>query len=166
MRPESMGVTSGPRQNQGVLPKARRWRRRRQLRNPHVAGHPLAIASGITPQNVGDYMAQGDAFLVATGVNYPDDFYNLDPRRLRQLLGKIRQFGARGCDDEETACEKSGDEDWYLRHMAPNVKDSKMAGNGDGDDSADAKSIPNIWIGQKHRMKASSCWWRGQACCA
>ena len=92
-----------------------------------VADRPLAIASGITPQNVGDYMAQGDAFLVATGVNYPDDFYNLDPRRLRQLLGKIRQFGARGCDDEETACEKSGDEDWYLRHMAPNVKDSKMA---------------------------------------
>ena len=92
-----------------------------------VADRPLAIASGITPENVGDYLEHADAFLVATGINYPDDFYNLDPRRLRQLLRKSRQFAARGYHNEETALEKSGDDDWYIRCMAPNVKDPKMA---------------------------------------
>ena len=60
-----------------------------------VGDSPLAIASGISPENVSDYMEHADAFLVATGVNVPGDFYNLDPRRLRQLLEQTRRFAAR-----------------------------------------------------------------------
>ena len=92
-----------------------------------AAEHPLAIASGITPENVGDYMAHADAFLVATGINYPEDFYNLDPHRLRQLLKKTRRFAVQGNHKQENALEKVEEYPWYLRHMAPNVKDPKMA---------------------------------------
>ena len=86
---------------------------------------PLAIASGISPENVSDYMEHADAFLVATGVNVPGDFYNLDPRRLRRLLEQTRRFAARagGAD----GIGGGTDPDWYLKHMAPNVKDPKMA---------------------------------------
>jgi len=92
-----------------------------------VAERPLAIASGITPENAGDYMAHADAFLVATGINFPEDFYNLDPRRLRQLLRKTRGFAAQGNNNEENTLEEIENDPWYLKHMAPNVKDPKMA---------------------------------------
>jgi|TARA_B100000315_G_scaffold138469_1_gene127478 adenine phosphoribosyltransferase len=85
----------------------------------------LAIASGISPDNAGEYMAHADAFLVATGINYAGDFYNLDPRRLRRLLQKTRQFAAGLSESVET--DSVPDRDWYLRYMAPNVKDPKMA---------------------------------------
>ena len=47
---------------------------------------PLALASGITPENVADYIPYVDAVLVATGINKPDDFYNMDAGRLAQLM--------------------------------------------------------------------------------
>jgi predicted TIM-barrel enzyme len=51
--------------------------------------HPLAIASGITPENVAAYAPLVDMILVATGINFKDDFYNIDPARLTALLAAI-----------------------------------------------------------------------------
>ena len=56
---------------------------------------PLAIASGITPDNALDYAADVDAFLVATGVSDAGEFHNLSRPRLEQLLSVTRQFGAK-----------------------------------------------------------------------
>ena len=58
-----------------------------------VGDHPLALASGITPENICDYMPWVDAVLVATGINKGEDFYNIDPHRLSQLLDNINNFG-------------------------------------------------------------------------
>lgn len=55
---------------------------------------PLALASGITPENARDY-ADVDAFMVATGINVAGDFYNIDPDRLSTLLRITRDLGAR-----------------------------------------------------------------------
>lgn len=58
-------------------------------------GHaPLAIASGVTPDNAAAYAADVDCFLVATGINHPGDFYNIDPARLSALLDLTRAYGA------------------------------------------------------------------------
>ena len=92
-----------------------------------VKNHALAIASGITPENVGDYMDVADAFLVATGINYLGDFYNLDPHRLRRLLERTRHYAARRRIDQQDAPARRENADWYLKHMAPNIKDPKMA---------------------------------------
>ena len=51
---------------------------------------PLAIASGITPENVGDYLPHADAFLVATGISR--SFSELDPPRVRSLIERVRSF--------------------------------------------------------------------------
>ena len=59
-----------------------------------IGDTPLALASGITPENVAQYAADVDCFMVATGVNLPGDFYNLDPLRLRALLNLTRNYGA------------------------------------------------------------------------
>jgi uncharacterized protein len=50
---------------------------------------PLALASGITPENAGHFAADVDCFLVATGINHPGDFYNIDPARLAALLQAV-----------------------------------------------------------------------------
>lgn len=55
---------------------------------------PLAIASGVTPDNAAQYAADVDCFLVATGINRPGDFYNIDPARLAALLDLTRAYGA------------------------------------------------------------------------
>ena len=47
---------------------------------------PLGIASGITPENAGDYADDVDLFMVATGINHEGDFYNIDPARLNNLM--------------------------------------------------------------------------------
>lgn len=51
-----------------------------------IGDAPLAIASGITPDNVRRYAGLVDMILVATGINYDGDFYNIDPARLDALL--------------------------------------------------------------------------------
>lgn len=54
-----------------------------------IGDHPLAIASGITPENVDDYMPYTDCFMVATGIS--DSHTELNPSRVRALaksLGK------------------------------------------------------------------------------
>lgn len=52
--------------------------------------HPLALASGITPENVTEYLPYVDAVLVATGINVKDDFYNIDAAKLQSLMQLIR----------------------------------------------------------------------------
>ena len=52
----------------------------------------MAIASGVTPDNVGNYAEDVDAILVATGINYDGDFYNADPARLETLMANIRRL--------------------------------------------------------------------------
>lgn len=55
---------------------------------------PMAIASGVTPDNAAHYAADVDCFLVATGINRPGDFYTIDPARLAALLDLTRAYGA------------------------------------------------------------------------
>ncbi|MEM7686485.1 MAG: adenine phosphoribosyltransferase [Pseudomonadota bacterium] len=58
-----------------------------------IGDRPLALASGITPENARAY-ADVDAFMVATGINVPGDFYNIDPARLAALIQITRDLGA------------------------------------------------------------------------
>lgn len=55
---------------------------------------PLALASGVTPENAARYGREVDCFLVATGINVPGDFYNIDPARLDALMRVTRSMGA------------------------------------------------------------------------
>ncbi|WP_439619965.1 BtpA/SgcQ family protein [Hyphomonas sp.] len=49
----------------------------------------LAIASGITPDNAPLYK-DADCFIVATGINRPGNFYEIDPARLSRLIEVAR----------------------------------------------------------------------------
>lgn len=51
---------------------------------------PLAIASGITPENVNTYLPFADCFLVATGISH--NFTELDPARVRALVQQVTSF--------------------------------------------------------------------------
>ena len=50
----------------------------------------LAIASGITLDNVKNYIEDADLLMVATGINCKDDFYNIDPKKLKGLTDSIK----------------------------------------------------------------------------
>lgn len=52
----------------------------------------LALASGITPENAHRY-ASVDAFMVATGINYDGNFYDIEPARLKRLLDVADKLG-------------------------------------------------------------------------
>lgn len=81
-------TTSGPATGQEAdLAKIRSFR-------AGIGDRPLAVASGITPDNAAAYCADVDCFLVATGINHPGDFYNIDPARLDALLTLTREYGA------------------------------------------------------------------------
>lgn len=54
---------------------------------------PLAIASGMTVQNVGEFLPHADVFLVATGIS--EDFDRLDPRRTAAMASAIVGWGGR-----------------------------------------------------------------------
>lgn len=58
-----------------------------------IGDAPMALASGITPDNARAYR-DVDAFLVATGINHPGNFYDIDPDRLSALLNIARDLGA------------------------------------------------------------------------
>lgn len=62
---------------------------RRALRD-----RPLALASGVNPENIEDYAKDVDVMLVATGINYPNDFYHIDSARLRTLVQRANEIGA------------------------------------------------------------------------
>lgn len=53
---------------------------------------PIAIASGITPKNVHQYAGLVDCLMVATGINIQDDFYNIDPTRLNNLMENLKEI--------------------------------------------------------------------------
>ena len=55
---------------------------------------PIALASGITPDNAGNY-DMVDCFMVATGINFTDDFYRIDPARLSRLVDVCFEMGER-----------------------------------------------------------------------
>jgi len=80
---------------------------------------PLAIASGLTPDNIHRYDRDIDAALVATGINYPGDFYNIDPLRLRRFL--------RNCRSPEQSAKSNKKPFWYLDNMAPRSRGEKYA---------------------------------------
>ena len=52
-----------------------------------IGEHPLAIASGITPENVLEYAPYADCFLVATGIS--DSHTELNPSRVRELAKRL-----------------------------------------------------------------------------
>ncbi len=88
---------------------------------------PLALASGVTPENAAGYAPDVDAMLVATGISRPGDFYEIDPARLRRLLAVTRAAGAAGAGDAAAAGPESPGERAYLAAMAPNVKGETFA---------------------------------------
>ena len=57
----------------------------------HCADTALGLASGITPQNAAHYADAVDLFMVATGINFEGDFYNIDPDRLKHLMNLTRK---------------------------------------------------------------------------
>lgn len=57
-----------------------------------VGDRPLALASGITPDNALHYR-DVDCFMVATGINVPGDFYTIDLDRLKSLTALCREIG-------------------------------------------------------------------------
>lgn len=76
-------TTSGPATGQPAdLDKVRRMRE-------ILGDDPLAIASGITPDNVRQYTPHVDAFLVATGVER--EFGVFDPEKLRRVADAIHE---------------------------------------------------------------------------
>ena len=54
---------------------------------------PLAIASGLTPENVGSYLPFADCFLVATGVS--DSFTQLNPYKVRAFHDRCDNYCTR-----------------------------------------------------------------------
>jgi uncharacterized protein len=59
-----------------------------------IGDETLMLASGISPENAASYGPDVDGFMVATGINKEQDFYNIDASRLAQLLKLTRQAGA------------------------------------------------------------------------
>ena len=55
-----------------------------------LGDHPLAIASGITPANVHDYLDLADCFLVATGISR--SFTEFDPALVGALVAAVRTY--------------------------------------------------------------------------
>lgn len=55
-----------------------------------IGDFPLAIASGITPDNVGDYLPHADCFLVASGIS--DDFENLNLGLTKRLMSAVWEY--------------------------------------------------------------------------
>ena len=93
---------------------------------------PLALASGVTPENAAGYAADVDAMLVATGINREGDFHEIDPARLRRLLAVTRAAGAGGAGDGRPEAARArapapAGGRAYLAAMAPNVKGETFA---------------------------------------
>ncbi len=57
-----------------------------------IGDKPLALASGIDPNNAQSY-ADVDCFMVATGINETDNFYDIDLDKLTDLLATTRMIG-------------------------------------------------------------------------
>ncbi|MFT5114376.1 MAG: adenine phosphoribosyltransferase [Parasphingorhabdus sp.] len=88
-----------------------------------VGNAALALASGVTPENIDQYAAFADVVLVATGINYANDFYNIEPWRLRSLIEKTRLPTTQSPKDAGS----DRDRRWYLSLMAPRSRGEKYA---------------------------------------
>ncbi len=55
-----------------------------------AVGKPLALASGVTPENISDFLLYMDHFLVASGIS--KSFRMLDPGRIKLLADKIKEY--------------------------------------------------------------------------
>ena len=77
-------TTSGPGTGKAAAPEKIRTIKQA------IGNAPLAIASGVTPENVPDYLLWADCFLVATGISYTFD--ELDPDRVRDLVQVVRSW--------------------------------------------------------------------------
>ena len=53
----------------------------------------LGVASGITSVNAEEYIDIVDLFMVATGINFDNDFYNIDSSKLKNLMNTIQNQG-------------------------------------------------------------------------
>ncbi len=69
----------------GSAPDVEKIRRMRAA----IGDHALAIASGITPENVHEYLPYANAFLVATGVS--DSFTELSRERVRLFAEAVKK---------------------------------------------------------------------------
>lgn len=87
---------------------------------------PLAVASGVTVDNIGVYASLVDAVLVATGINIPGDFHNIDQARLRALISRARDVSS---GNQNTTSDSGSDRRnrWYLSLMAPRSRGQKYA---------------------------------------
>ena len=83
----------------------------------------LGIASGVSPENIHKYTNAVDIILVATGINYSADFYNIDPLKLKQLMLESRKPSL----DITNANTGSKPDQWYLRNMSPRSRGEKYA---------------------------------------
>ncbi|EKD85791.1 MAG: hypothetical protein ACD_37C00611G0002 [uncultured bacterium] len=54
-----------------------------------IGDHPLGIASGVSPDNVSQYIGHADAFLVASSLLIPNT-ENFDKSRVRDLVAAVR----------------------------------------------------------------------------
>ena len=90
-----------------------------------VGDSTLAVASGITPENVHGYAPYVDAILVATGINLPEDFYNIDRTKLSRLIDNCRCSAVHR--DASASVDDPSSERSYLRQMAPTVKGDTFA---------------------------------------
>ena len=63
---------------------------------------PLAIASGITPENVEEYLPYTDCLLVATGIS--DSFEELNPEKLRTLVTTVRAWAQKRESSNDHSC--------------------------------------------------------------
>ena len=97
----------------------------------------VALASGVTPENIDCYRDHIDATLVATGINYPSDFYNIDPLRLRMLLEAARE-PSRSIDYSDR------DHRWYVQLMAPRSRSEEYAWLDPSSAYINAKSFATI----------------------
>ena len=77
-------TTSGPGTGRAAAPEKIRTMKQA------IGDAPLAIASGVTPENVPDYLPWADCFLVGTGISYTFD--ELDPDRVRDLVQVVRSW--------------------------------------------------------------------------
>lgn len=55
-----------------------------------IPGVPMALASGVTPENVDPFLPYVEAYLVATGIE--QEFGVLDPKRTKALADKIHGY--------------------------------------------------------------------------
>ena len=80
-------TTSGPATGQSA--DVIKLKTMRNVFNGWVPRPRIGVASGITPDNVEDYLPYVDDFLVATGISF--SFTELDPVKVKALVEKIKR---------------------------------------------------------------------------